>query len=156
MKNLIVEDDPHVTNYVGSDQALDYPEGTFIEQVPDAPELAQIEQILKNFSNLIGGFCPGEISDIGEMLNRFDELIEISKEKDFDIFLEISIACKRYVENMTLENINNTKPIEEGLLLLRSILNHLKRREVFAFDYCEVLELLKIKFDDEKSVGNRQ
>ncbi|MCP3875376.1 MAG: chemotaxis protein CheA, partial [Desulfobacteraceae bacterium] len=117
---------------------------------PDNTGLTQVEESLDRLSILIGGFCPGEIPDIGTMLNSFDELIDISKKEDFTIFYEISIACKGYVENMTLENIYNTKPIEEGLVLLKSIMSHLKRDKVFGFDYSDVLELLQIKIEEEQ------
>jgi len=121
-----------------------------MDSVSDGACLDQIETILVSFSRLIGGFCPGVISDLGAMLNIFDELIEASKEEKFNIFHEISIACKGYVEKMTLENIDNIKPIEEGLLLLKSILRHLKKNEIFAFDYSDVLELLEANFEEEQ------
>ncbi|MCP4722053.1 MAG: chemotaxis protein CheA, partial [Desulfobacteraceae bacterium] len=95
-------------------------------------------------------FCPGEIPDLGSMLNILDELIGASNEKDFAIFHEVCIACKGYVENMTLENITNTKPIEEGMILLKSLVSHLKRKEAFAFDYSDVLQLLHFSFSEEQ------
>jgi len=116
-----------------------------------ALNLSQIEQILTDFTILIGEFCPGEIPDLGAMLNRLDELINVSKEAEFAIFHEISIACKGYLETMTLENIYNTKPIEEGLVLLKSILYHIKKDKVFGFDYSDVLELLTIRFEEEQT-----
>ncbi len=122
------------------------------DQIPvsDGPDFDQIEESLKNFSHLIGEFCPGEIPDLGTMLNIIDELIEASKEKDWITFHEVAIACKGYVENMTLENIHNTKPIEETLVLLKSLLSHFKAGEAFVFDYSDVLELLNYKFNEEQ------
>ena len=121
------------------------------DQIPvsDGPDFDQIEESLKNFSHLIGEFCPGEIPDLGAMLNIIDELIEASKEKDCITFREVAIACKGYVENMTLENIHNTKPIEETLVLLKSLLSHFKAGEAFVFDYSDVLKLLNYKFEEE-------
>ncbi len=110
-----------------------------------------IEVNLNSLSMLIGGFCPGEIPDLGAMLNCFDDLIVASNEDEFSIFHEISIACKGYVENMTLENIYNTKPIEEGLVLLKSILSHIKNDKIFGFDYSDVLELLNLKIEEEQT-----
>ncbi len=122
-----------------------------IDSDVDDSGLNQIEKSLNGLSMLIGGFCPGEIPDLGAMLNSFDDLIDVSTEKEFSIFHEISIACKGYVENMTLENIHNTKPIEEGLVLLKSILNHLKHDKIFGFDYSDVLELLNLQIKEEQT-----
>jgi len=120
------------------------------DAITDASNLDQIEQALTDFTVLLGEFCPGEIPDLGAMLNCFDELINASKEAEFSIFHEISIACKGYVETMTLENILNTKPVEEGLVLLKSILSHIKKDNVFGFDYSDVLELLNIRIEEEQ------
>jgi two-component system chemotaxis sensor kinase CheA len=123
------------------------------DTVSDNPVPTQLEECLNKFSNLIGRFCPGEIPDLGAMLNNLDELIEDSKDIDPGIFNQVCLACKAYVENMTLESIYNTKPIEEGLILLKSILNHLKRNEPFAFDYFDVMALLNTNFEEEQTSG---
>lgn len=121
-------------------------------KIPDAPVMDQIEESLNQFTDLISGYCPGEIPDLGLMLNMLDELIEVSKQKNFVLLNEVSVACKGYVEYMTLEDIHDTKPIEEGLLLLKSVLSHLKRGEAFAFDYSDVLQLLNVKSCEEQDV----
>ncbi|MEA1967034.1 MAG: chemotaxis protein CheA, partial [Thermodesulfobacteriota bacterium] len=118
--------------------------------MPGGHGLDQIEAKLNIFDKQISGFCPGEIPDLGSMLNLLDELIDASKEKDHVTFHEVCLACKGYVENMTLQNINNTKPIEEGLVLLRSLLSHLKNDEAFVFDYSDVLELLNVSFKEKE------
>ena len=120
------------------------------DPIPDYFE--ELEKRLDEFSQMIGGFCPEELPDLGIMLNSLDRLIDISKDTDPPTFYQICIACKSYVEKMTLENIYNTRPIEEGLLLLKSILNHLKRGEPFAFDYSDVLELLEDNFIKEQEI----
>ena len=122
------------------------------DPVPDGHDLDpdQFEENLDRFANLIRGFCPGEIPDLGAMLNTMDELIDASKEKEFITFHEVCRACKDYVENMALKSIDDTKPIEEGLVLLKSILSHLKRNEPFAFDYSDILELLNARFEEEQ------
>ncbi len=112
-------------------------------------ETDEIKEKLKDFDSLIRGFCPGSIPDLGQMLNTLEQLIELSQKQDFNTFLEIVTACKEYVEQMTLEEIDNTKPIEEGLLLLKSVLKHEKKGEIFGFDYSDVLHLLNIKPNEE-------
>lgn len=102
-----------------------------------------LEEKLNAFSMLIAGFCPGEVPDLGTMLKSLNDLINISQSIDPPTFYEVSKLCKEYVENMTLYNIDNTKPVEEGVVLLKSILSHLRREEPFTFDYSDVLELLK-------------
>jgi len=143
---LISELSSSVYNFEESEQPTDM---TSDNHDPDL-DPAQIEENLDRFGNLIRGFCPGEIPDLGAMLNTLDELIDASKRKEFIAFHEVCRACKGYVENMALKNIDDTKPIEEGLVLLRSLLNHLKINEPFAFVYSDVLELLNIKWGEEQ------
>jgi len=127
-------------------------------------DIDDIKNILDNFSLLIGSFCIGHIPDLGSMLDILDTLIEFAQKKDFNTFKEISIACKEYVEQMTLVDMDNTlhgihniKPIEEGLLLLKSVLKYEIRNETFAFDYSDVLELLNIRSKkDQDSTKNEQ
>ena len=117
----------------------------------DPSEFDTVKAGLDLFSELIISFCPGDIPDLGAMLSNLDYLIEISENYEPSTFNEIAIACKHYVEHMTLENLYNTKPIEEGVLLLKSILNHRRRGEVFIFDYADVLELLTDQFETQKA-----
>jgi len=109
-----------------------------------------IEKSIEKFSKLISGFCPEEIPDLGSMITILDELITQTDAFEATILSTVADACKNYVENMTLENINNTKPIEEGVVLLKSILSHLKQGKIFAFDYSDVLDLLQVKFREEQ------
>ncbi|MBU0969694.1 MAG: Hpt domain-containing protein, partial [Proteobacteria bacterium] len=113
-------------------------------------DFVRLEENLERFSLRISRFCPGELPDLGAILNELDSLVAVSKTVEPDTFHKICIACKEYAENMGLENIYNTRPIEEGLILLKSILSHLKREEAFIFDYSDVLALLKIKFREEQ------
>ncbi len=114
---------------------------------PVRSDIETIESGLENLSSLIASFCPGEIPDIGAMLNHLDDLIEVSENYDPPTFHEIALACKQYVEQMTLENICRTKPIEEGVLLLKSVILHRKKGAEFIFDYSDVLELLNAGFE---------
>ncbi|MFH2091954.1 MAG: chemotaxis protein CheA [Pseudomonadota bacterium] len=116
----------------------------------------ELEIKIDEFCGLIASFCPGEIPDLGAMLNNLDDLIDTSSSVDPQTFNQIAIACKTYVENMTLEDIYNTKPIEEGALLLKSILNHLKKKEEFVFDCSDVLELLRVRFLEEQQAPNAE
>ena len=116
----------------------------------DEPILDRIEVVLGQFADLVDGFCPEEIPDIGSMLNLLDDLIKASKENEFRVLHEVALACKGYVENITLEKIHHIKPIEESLILLKSILHHLKNDKIFGFDYSDVLQLLEIKFTEEQ------
>ncbi len=120
------------------------------EKTDAETDLERIETCLNRMTHLIGAFCPGEVTDLGSMLNTMDEVIGISKDNGYDIIHEIASACKGYVESMTLEDIDDTRPVEEGVVLLKSILSHLKREEVFAFDYSDVIELLQGRFTTEK------
>ncbi|MCP3875746.1 MAG: chemotaxis protein CheA [Desulfobacteraceae bacterium] len=135
-------------------ETSDHPEpaeSKAIEREPHDSDLSRVKESLDELSVLIGGFCPGDIPDLGAMLNCLDQLIDVSNKEEFSILNKIAIACKGYVENMTLENIYNTKPIEEGLLLLKSILSYMEKDEIFGFDYSDVLELLDMKIKEEQT-----
>jgi len=139
-----------IENIESTDQGSEIQSTNLIESDSgNIQEYSGIQNKLDCFSAHIGGFCPGEVPDLGVMLNNLDSIIKESKDIKPSTFYEISKACKEYVENMTLENINNTKPIEEGLTLLNSILNHIKQGKNFPFDYADVIELLDARFSEE-------
>ncbi|MEE4363266.1 MAG: chemotaxis protein CheA [Desulfotignum sp.] len=117
---------------------------------------ADLETKLDELTLLIGGFCPGEMPVLGDMLNNLDELMAVSKHIAPSLFHDTALACKKYVETMTMEETSSTRPVEEGLVLLKSILSHMKRNEPFAFDCSDVLELLEIRFSEEKTAEPEQ
>ena len=117
---------------------------------PDVTDLDQIEQIFNKFSNLVAGFCPGEIPYIAAMLNTLDDMIEASADKSFLMFHDVAITCKGYVGLMTLEDVHSIKPVEDVLVLLRSILTHLKSCKVFPFDYSDVIKSLAGDFNEKQ------
>ncbi len=133
----------------GCDASSLYPENKVPEADDQSDYFAKLEESLGTFSLRISRFCLGEMPDLGAIINQLDHLVAVSQEIQPTTFHEIAIACMEYAENMGLENMHNTRPIEEGLILLKSILNHLKRGEPFIFDYSDVLELLKTKFKEE-------
>ena len=118
------------------------PEKQSNDQDPNG-EYEELEEKLNALSMLIAGFCPGKDHDIEEMIHNVDGLINISEPIEPSTFYDISKLCKKYMENMDLSCACNTKPVEEGIVLLKSILSHLKRQEPFTFDYSDVLELLE-------------
>jgi two-component system chemotaxis sensor kinase CheA len=111
------------------------------DQAPNE-EYKELEKKLNELSMLIAGFCPGK-DQIEEMIYNLDGLINISESIEPSTFFDISKLCKQYMEKMNLSGVCNTKPVEEGVVLLKSILSHLKRQEPFTFDYSDVLELLE-------------
>ncbi|WP_289019524.1 chemotaxis protein CheA [Desulfobacter postgatei] len=113
------------------------------ETIISTDEYSELSVKLNELSILIAGFCPGEIPDLGLMLNNLDDLINIAKGIDPTTFYDISKRCKNYVEEMILKNLDDTKPVEEGVALLKSILCYLKKGEPFTFDYADVLEMLE-------------
>ncbi|EIM64969.1 chemotaxis protein CheA [Desulfobacter postgatei] len=113
------------------------------ETIISTDEYSELSVKLNELSILIAGFCPGEIPDLGLMLNNLDDLINIAKGIDPATFYDISKRCKNYVEKMILKNLDDTKPVEEGVALLKSILCYLKKGEPFTFDYADVLEMLE-------------
>ncbi|MFH2058873.1 MAG: chemotaxis protein CheA [Pseudomonadota bacterium] len=109
-----------------------------------------LEEKLDNFDQLIGTFCPDDLPDLGAMIINLHEMTDVSEKIDPPLFHQIAMACLNFVETIPLEDMHNTKPIEEGLVLLRSILTHLRKNEEFVFDYSDVLILLKAQFEKQK------
>ncbi|MDD4275295.1 MAG: chemotaxis protein CheA [Desulfobacter postgatei] len=110
---------------------------------PQNGEYNELERKLNELSMLIAGLCPGKDPEIKEIIGNVEDLIDISANIEPSTFYDISKRCKQYMENMDLSYSCNTRPVEEGIVLLKSILSHLKRKEPFAFDYSDVLELLE-------------
>ena len=119
------------------------------DQAPNG-EYKKLEGKLNELSMLIAGFCPGKDPDIKGIVRNVEDLINTSANIEPSTFYDISKLCKRYMENMDLGATCNTKPVEEGVVLLKSILSHLKRKEPFAFDYSDVLELLEENLATDK------
>ncbi len=112
-------------------------------------KIVKINELLEYYSKAVGEFCPDDLPDLGAMILLSHRLIDICTEDVFNEFRNISNAILEYVENLSLENMRNTKPIEEGLVLLKSILAHIKIDEEWVFDYSDVLELLSREISDE-------
>lgn len=106
-------------------------------------EYKDLEARLNELSKLIAGLCPGKDSDLEAIIRSLDGLIRMSESIQPSTFYNISRLCKKYMENTDHGSACNTKPLEEGLILLKSILSHLKKEEPFTFDYSDVLTLLE-------------
>lgn len=157
--NLLSNLDMVVSDFSATLKNMDPKESnaSFIENLSqsDAPPLnanyKKLEEKLNGLSMLIAGFCPGKDPDTEEMIHNVEDLINISANIEPSTFYDISKLCKQYMENMGLDSTYNTRPVEEGIVLLKSILSHLKQKEPFTFDYSDVLELL-----EENLAGNEQ
>ncbi|WP_321416348.1 chemotaxis protein CheA [uncultured Desulfobacter sp.] len=149
--NLLSNLDMIVSNFSGKLKNMDQKENdkSVIQKSSqsddNAPndEYEKLEEKLNQLSMLVAGFCPGKDQDIAETIRNVDDLITISETIEPSTFYDISKLCKQYMTNMNFSCACNTKPVEEGIVLLKSILSHLKRREPFTFDYSDVLELLE-------------
>lgn len=102
---------------------------------------------IKELNCLVAQLCPGELPDLGALITNLQQMVEMSKDLKPNLFNTIAKACQDYTEHITLEEIYNTKPIEEGSILLKSILYHLKKNEEFVFDYSDVMTLLDMNFE---------
>ncbi len=115
-----------------------------------------LEARLDDLSMLIGGFCPGKNNDLEQILGNLEGVRAVSQRISPSLFHDIATACKKHVASMKYEDISDTRPLEEGLVLLKSIVSHLKRREPFAFDCSDVLEMLEMRFEQKKTAASEQ
>ncbi len=98
--------------------------------------------LLDRFSTHIAEFCPGETLDLGSMIVLMEELSVAAKQCESDTFYKVVESCKHFVENMSLETMGRTKPLEDALLLLEALFRHMKRGVEFTFETKDVLEIL--------------
>lgn len=108
-------------------------------------ELTALEGTLEELARVIGRFCPGEIPDLGTMLNILETLSIESETLTPSTFFDVVQACRHYVETITLEEIYNIKPVEEGYVLLKAVLRHMIKGTEFAFDFSDLLDILSIQ-----------
>ena len=111
-------------------------------EVLDAIQFAKIASTMESFSKLINGFCPDEIVDLGAMIIILDELIVNANACRSKTLSNVAGACKHYIESMTLEQLNDIKPLEEALILLRAVQRHLKHGTPFIFETEDILKQL--------------
>ncbi len=104
--------------------------------------LEDMSTLLKRFAKLIGEFCPGDTPDIGSMIMLLEDLSVAARQSDSDTFFQVVESCRHFVENMTLETMSNTKPLEDALLLLEAIFRHMKKGVEFTFETKDVIEIL--------------
>ncbi|MEH0019685.1 MAG: chemotaxis protein CheA [Desulfobacter sp.] len=104
--------------------------------------LEDLSILLKQFSKLIGEFCPGETPDLGSMIVLLEKLSVAAKQTDSDTFYQVVESCRHFVENMTLETMNRTKPLEDALLLLEALFRHMKKGTEFTFETKDVISIL--------------
>jgi two-component system chemotaxis sensor kinase CheA len=104
--------------------------------------LEDLSKLLNRFSKLIGEFCPGETPDIGSMIMLLEELSVSARQADSETFYQVIESCRRFVENMTLETMTRTKPLEDALLLLEALFRHMKRGTEFTFETKDVIDIL--------------
>jgi two-component system chemotaxis sensor kinase CheA len=105
-------------------------------------QFEKIASTIEKFSKLINGFCPDEIVDLGAMIIILDELIVQANNCNSETLSKVAGACKLYIESMTLEQLNDTKPIEEALILLKAVQRHLKQGIPFIFETKDILKQL--------------
>jgi two-component system chemotaxis sensor kinase CheA len=120
---------------------------------PDRPDIEKIEATLDTLSSLAGAFCPGEISDLGRILNTLRRLVTEVENCGLDEFSEVSGACITYVEKMLPDKRHPIGPVESGLILLKALARHFKKGVDFNFDTADILESLSAPVGMDKSRG---
>ena len=107
------------------------------------PVFDDISRLLKRFSTLIGEFCPGATPDLGSMILILEDLVAAAKLTGTKTFLEVAEASLAYVDQMTLETMSHTRPLEEALVLLEALHRYQQRGQEFMFETDDVLNILK-------------
>lgn len=122
------------------------------ESCLDEDLLDIFEDRLFQFSRVIGCLCKHHPPDLGAMIQHLDSLVKAAKNIDQPRLFKIASACKAYADRLTLENMYATRPIEEGIILMRAKMAHVRRNKEFVYDYSDVLEMLGIDLSVESVI----
>ena len=118
--------------------------------------LEQLADLLNRFSVLIAEFCPGDTPDLGSMIMLLNDLSRVAQKTESPTFYQVTESCLHYVENMTLENMGNLKPVEDALLLLDAVFRHMKKGADFIFETADVIQILDTSILKENNLRNRR
>ncbi|WDP93314.1 MAG: chemotaxis protein CheA [Desulfobacter sp.] len=76
------------------------------------------------------------------MIMLLEELSVAAKQCRSETFPKVAASCLKYAENMSLETMSDTKPLEDALLLLEAIFRHMKKGIEFTFETRDVMDIL--------------
>ena len=141
--------------------ASDSSEGIDLEYLPD--EYSRLKGRIDELSEDIGMLTPEDTPELGKILERVDDIIRLSSVVDASTLSHVAKAYKSYVEKLAEEDTRpwntaedksrGTRPLEDGLVLMKALLRHLVRGEDFFFDISDVMQTLKTPSkEDRKSV----
>ncbi len=111
----------------------------------------KIGLLIQMYTELISEFNLGDILDLGSMITIMNELIKESDICEAYTLSKVVRSCKKYVEKITLDDIDNLKPIKEGLILIKALFSHLEKGTNFTFEISDILEQLDVSNYPEKT-----
>ncbi|MCP3924455.1 MAG: chemotaxis protein CheA [Desulfobacterales bacterium] len=85
------------------------------------------------------------------MISIMNELVKESDICEAYTLSKVVNSCKKYIEKITLDDIDNLKPIKDGLLLINSLFSHLEKGTNFTFEISDILEQLDVSNYPEKT-----
>lgn len=111
---------------------------------------AEIEILIKRYSLLMKAIYSGQISDKVYTLEILNALFEQANLCEAGTLSIVTGSCKAYIETISLDDVDNLKPLKEALTLIKSLYSHLKSGKEFNFDISEILEQLDVSKPPEK------
>lgn len=102
-------------------------------------DLKQISQGIDGLFLLIGGYCPGEDSEVEGIVHAVDALIHNAGSIPSPTFLTVVRACRTYVATMEDDPLVTIRPLEEAVTLLKALVRHVKNGKAFGFDISDIL-----------------
>ncbi len=113
--------------------------GIEVHQVSD---IVRLQETLEALDRLRGRFCLGEKKDVEKMYKLLCVLVNTAKRLNSPDFRQVAQACRDYLLRLAKQDLKDVKPIDEALLLLKSIVLHIKIHRPFEFDYAETMDML--------------
>ena len=98
------------------------------------------------------------MEEMGEILNNLDMLHKAGKKNKNKELIQVTYGLREYIKKLVMGEIQDTTPISEGVLLLKSILMCMKNDKHFIFDITDVIKMLNKspKTSLKNSIQNEQ
>ena len=122
-----------------------------LDFLPD--EYSRLKRRIDEVSEDVGLLTPEETPELGKILERVNDVIRLATVVNASTLTHVASAYKSYVEKLAAgdtrpwktaeEKSRCTRPLEEGLVLMKALLRHLIRGEDFFFDISDVIQTLE-------------
>ena len=104
--------------------------------------MKQETSLINDLSAHVSGICIDDPDQLGKMQGIVNRLIKRFPEKsDFTLFTVLTVFSS-YLKKLAQKEVRQTLPLETGMVLIRSLVKHHMKNEVFYYDVTDVVKSL--------------